>query len=293
MAYLVAQMRKKAGTIYMQPITVTHSTITSPNPFGDTSENSYYTDFALAGTFSPQYVYYLRFQIHKIPQYFYSGSKTKAEVSMYEADADNLNLQVLLKNNDENDEERIPPEIIGTCSVPRALSTESQGYSSFSFVFTPSKTYDRIGFRINRVSFDAINKNAPRDWLIDETTDVTVSRWRSADDSTGISITTTGPRIIVQSSYTKTDGETTIDGDICTLTNLISSDFSTGWSKIGYQSRPGSLIVVNGQPIRVGRSGIYEINNGTMIKSFMIASPGGSQDTSKIDAFLLDYAYTG
>jgi len=66
----------------------------------------------------------------------------------------------------------------------------------------------------------------------------------------------------------------------------------SGWLKIGYQCRPGSLIVVNKEPIRVGRSGIYEINNGTIIDSFMIASPGGS-DNSKIDAFLLDYAYKG
>ena len=62
------------------------------------------------------------------------------------------------------------------------------------------------------------------------------------------------------------------------------------WLKIGFQSRPGVLVVINQQPIRVGRSGIYQINNGTPITSFMITAPGGA-DNSKIDAFLLDYAY--
>ena len=76
--------------------------------------------------------------------------------------------------------------------------------------------------------------------------------------------------------------------DVCELVNLVTE--SSGWLKFGYQSRPGNLIVVNGEPIRVGRSGIYEINNGTTIEKFMIASPGGSNN-SKIDAFLLDYAY--
>ena len=53
------------------------------------------------------------------------------------------------------------------------------------------------------------------------------------------------------------------NADVCTLNNLVNQ--SSGWLKIGYQCRPGSLIVVNGEPIRVGRSGIYEINNGTII----------------------------
>ena len=80
----------------------------------------------------------------------------------------------------------------------------------------------------------------------------------------------------------------TEDSDICSLVNLVNKN--DGWLKIGYQSRPGSLIVVNQQPIIVGRSGIYELNNGTKINSFMIACPNGST-ASNMDAFLLDYAY--
>ena len=37
-----------------------------------------FTDFALSGSFESGKVYYLRFQIHQIPKYFYSGSKTAA-----------------------------------------------------------------------------------------------------------------------------------------------------------------------------------------------------------------------
>lgn len=274
MAYLVSQLRKNGNTVYMEDVSVSASTINSPNTFGGSNT---FTDFALAGTFSPDEVYYLRFQIHKIPQYFYSGSKTAAEVAMYVNDADNLNLQILLKNNGEDDEETIPPEIIGTCSVPRAAYDEPSEYSSYSFVFSPSKSFNRLGFRINRVSFDAINTSSPRNWLIDSTTDVSGRRY-TGSGSTRVVVSTTGDRVVYFGD----------NADVCTLNNLVNQ--SSGWLKIGYQCRPGSLIVVNGEPIRVGRSGIYEINNGTIIDQFMIASPGGS-DNSKIDAFLLDYAY--
>lgn len=296
MAYLVSQLRKSEGQKYMQDVQVTPSTITSPNTFGDASKT--FTDFALAGTFEPTEVYYLRFQVHKIPKYFYSGSRTVSEVGSYINDADSLNLQILLKNGSElGDEEKNPPEVIGNCTVYTALETELEAYASYSFVFSPSQTFNRLGFRINRVSYDAIS-STPRNWLIEqqkirntdtktvdpETGKTIISgiRYTGDYDASGNpaqkTVSTQGDRIVYS-------GE---NADLCTLVNLV--DQSSGWLKMGYQCRPGSLIVVNGEPIRVGRSGIYEINNGTIINKFMIASPGGSNN-SKIDAFLLDYAY--
>lgn len=277
MAYLVSQLRKEnnqTGT-YMENVSVSSSTITSPNTFGGSQT---FTDFALEGSFIPGQVYYLRFKIHKIPHYFYSGSRTEPELAMYQ-NAEELQLQILLKNNQENDEEKSPPEIVGTCSVPKSLYNQSEEYSSYSFVFSPSKTFNRLGFRINRGSYDVIV--GPRNWLIDQTVNQTVPVYGpKAGEQTNVS--TVGPRI-------KWTGE---DGDVCTLVNLVETTpaRTSGFLKFGYQCRPGSLIVVNGEPIRLGRSGIYQLNNGTTIKKFMIASPGGSTD-SKIDAFLLDYAY--
>lgn len=275
MAYLVSQLRKNGSQVYMTDVEVSSSTITSPNTFGgDTT----FTDFALAGSFTSDNVYYLRFQIHKIPKYFYSGSKTAAQVAMYVNDADGLNLQILLKNDNE-DESVNPPEIIGTCSVQEANWDQPDAYSSYSFVFSPSKTFTKLGFRINRISFDAINTSTPRNWLIDSQTDVSGKRY-TGQGTSQYTVSTTGPRIKFSDQ----------GGDVCTLNNLVNQ--TSGWTKIGYQCRPGSLIVVNKEPIRLGRSGIYEINNGTIINSFMIASPRGS-DNKYIDAFLLDYAYKG
>lgn len=281
MAYLVSQLRKNGSQIYMTDVAVSPSTITSPNTFGGSNT---FTDFALEGNFVPTEVYYLRFQIHKIPQYFYSGSKMASQIADYQ-DADELSLQILLKNgSDETDEITDPPEIIGTCSVPKAKFDQSESYSSYSFVFSPSKIFNRIGFRINRISYDAINTTSPRNWLYlpsGTSADQTVQCYTSVTAEEKTNITTIGERIKYSND----------DGDICTLNNLITNENGpSGWLKFGYQSRPGSLIVVNGEPIRVGRSGIYEINNGTIINKFMIASPNGS-DNKYIDAFLLDYAY--
>ena len=82
-------------------------------------------------------------------------------------------------------------------------------------------------------------------------------------------------------------------GQICKLINIVDNDKSRSvsqsntWLKLGYQSIPGSLIVINQQPIRVGRSGIFKLNNRMKIKSFMIASPGGAlAGNTNIDAFL-------
>lgn len=299
MAYLISQLRKNNDQTYMNDIssTISATSMISPNTFGGTRD---FSDFALSGNFSPEYVYYIRFKIHKIPKYFYSGSKTPAEVSMYVHDADNLNLQIILKNvqgGADIDEENNPPEIIGTCNVPLSQQTQAKEYGSYSFVFTPSKVCNLLGFRINRVSFDAINQETvtgPRNWLTDQLNEsfspaTTIGGWRyrGPEESSKEQIYTEGYRIIY-AGLDPDNQELKAEADICTLENLVTQP--SGWLKFGYQSRPGSLIVVNGEPIRLGRSGIYEINNGTIIDKFMIASPGGS-DNSKIDAFLLDYAY--
>lgn len=303
MAYLVSQMRKDNNTTYMESLSVTPEEITSPNFFGDNQRT--FSDFALKGAFEKGKVYYLRFAIHKIPKYFYSGSRSPVEVNSYEADADKISLHILLKNDNasEADQETNPPETIGNCTVyTEQKENISDSYSSFAFVFSPSKTFDSLVFRINRVSFDALNSSIDniernyRTWLTDQLNVSDVNELTVEGDYYTGGYETKDGVMVPSTRHLKTTGwrieYTGENGDICELKNILPSG-SAGWLKFGYQSRPGSLIVVNKEPIRVGRSGIYQINNGTLIESFMIASPGGSTNRDKIDAFLLDYAYKG
>ena len=299
MAYLISQIRKNSNGTYMTDVPVTPITIQSPNPFGDSYT---FEDFALQGNFVSGKVYYLRFTIHRIPKYFYSGSKSQQQVVNYEQSADTLNLQIILKNSEDIDQKKNPPEIIGTCTVNMSLETQHDQYSSYAFVFSPTREFDILGFRIMRTSFDAIyagegRQGQYRKWLLPKPPEdpegqgdidiVNQRRWTSEGQ---VYITTSGPRIYFGQQVTGEENAN-LKGDVCQLSNLIPNEHNF-WLKIGYQCRPGALIVINKQPIRVGRSGIYELDNGTDIKSFMIANPNGSQ-TKYIDAFLLDYAYKG
>lgn len=302
MAFYIGQLQKDSShsETYMTSIinNVTDVIISSPNPFKDainSDGSDSYSDFALKGNFEMGKVYYLRFKIHKVPLYYYSGYTDPRLWTFSQADV--LNFRLLLKNQKQLDEEQSPPEQVGTFTVPQSLSNESDAYASYSFIFTPSKTFDRLVFRLNRIGFDELIE--PRNWLIEQLNDFNPLIEKEVDRFTGngtdtVKIKVKGVRINHGQQVMQGDSivETGLDGDTCILNNILPlSKASEYWIKLGYQSRPGSLIVVNKEPIRVGRSGIYELNNGTKIENFMIASPNGSNN-EKIDAFLLDYAYT-
>ena len=57
--------------------------------------------------------------------------------------------------------------------------------------------------------------------------------------------------------------------------------------KMGIQSKPGLITAINGEEIRLGRSGMYEFRNGLLqISSFSVVSPGNmsvNMDTIKSD----------
>lgn len=323
MAYIVSQMRLDNNTTYMTDIASINpdtihpcSTIVpTPSPFVSVDERTefdVYRDFAICSTvsgsepgsvkanilFQKDKTYYIRFKIHKIPQYYYSGSVGQSNVDMYIGDSDNLSISLVLKDNNLNDWINQPSELIDSFSVPIAVGENADNqYNTYSFVFTPSKDFYYLIFKINRVKYDAIEKteltnpiaegDLGRAWLIDNRdidysppSDLQESKYYDSNGNP-ISMKVTGPRIIWNDEMQE-DG--TRQSDFCKLETIVPNNQK--WLKFGYQSRPGNLIVVNGEPITIGRSGIYEIDNGTKIESFMLAAPN-----KKIDAFLLDYAY--
>lgn len=78
------------------------------------------------------------------------------------------------------------------------------------------------------------------------------------------------------------------NGDLCIINNILTIPKPA--DKIGIQTRPGALVSINKEPIRVGRSGTYEVNSGVPITFVGITAPNGS-DTKNIEPFILDYAY--
>lgn len=84
--------------------------------------------------------------------------------------------------------------------------------------------------------------------------------------------------------------------DFCVIDNVLDNVFAdlgiSSVSKIGIQSAPGTLMCINGEEIRVGRSGIYEINNGVYV-SFVGFVEAKNEETGirDINYFILDYSY--
>ena len=267
MAYTVAQLRKSSDSgVYMTNINATACHVSSLSPFGTGKE---YQDYAFEGNFEEGKTYFLNISILRVPQGFYSQSQPNMDSSMY-SEADTLKFRLILRNNTDSDPTG-DYDFNNTFQVNRVERDGNTENTRFTYttVFTPKSNYKYLVLKLTRISYDELVED--RQWLdiID-----TVSQ-DIYDKSTLIdTINVTGPTIEV--------GDIASLNDICPHKPLL---------KIGFQSRPGTLIVVNKYPIRVGRSGIYQLNNGTKIYSFMIAAPGGSTDKNKIDAFLLDYAY--
>lgn len=76
------------------------------------------------------------------------------------------------------------------------------------------------------------------------------------------------------------------------ITNLLGQVITpTVLTKIGVQGPPGLLMCINGQGIRIGPSGIYQINNGYQVNflGFIVLMSDDTPD--KRDFFILDYQY--
>ena len=73
-------------------------------------------------------------------------------------------------------------------------------------------------------------------------------------------------------------------GQLRNLIPLLGLGGSSSLTKVGIQGPPSLLMCINREPIRIGRSGIYEINNGVNI-SFISFVP------KENDNFIIDYEY--
>ena len=289
MSYAIAQLRKisSGSSNYMENVNVeVIRDFQSPDKFSEEPGASF-NDFGLKvannGFFQKGSTYYLRISILRVPYGFYSRRFLNQHAQYITAD--DLTFTLLLKQiNDLSLEEQNPPQVIDTFTIKSLASREYKDigantkYQFFTTVFTPTKSCPFLGFRLDRGAYDALA--GARDWLTREDYVETITAYD--DSGNPFTVETKDPRIF----YTDENG------DIAKLINIVPTGATNvkSWLKIGFQSRPGVLVVINQQPIRVGRSGIYQINNGTPITSFMITAPGGA-DNSKIDAFLLDYAY--
>ena len=123
-------------------------------------------------------------------------------------------------------------------------------YKTFEVVFTPNSTYSYFTLQLNKIAYDYRANTGSR-----------------ADT------------FIIPTGCVDFDGQ----GDVCIINNIFTNTTAT---KIGVQARPGTLLCINREAIRIGRSGTYEINNGMKINFMGVAAPN-----EEVPDFILDYAW--
>lgn len=83
----------------------------------------------------------------------------------------------------------------------------------------------------------------------------------------------------------------TSEVQVAKIYNILDFLHIESFRKIGVQGPPGLLMCINGQDIRIGPSGIYEIKNDYKIVSMGFIIKQSDQTLDKRDYFILDYQY--
>ena len=241
--------------------------------------NKIFTDYSIEldndKLFQANETYYLRFSIKRI-------EKTDTRFNLGDYDPTNkandprvMSIKLQLFKNSGSQTQGVHQ--LGTYQVIQSnilvepyipgLNTRQ---ASFEVVFTPNDNYRFLGFVLSRSNYDYFK-------AVDLDQD-----YQSLDPNAK-------PRDDVRTNINfenKDEDPNNEKGDLSIVQDILPRYAN----KIGIQTRPGTLVCINREPFRVGRSGTLEINNGVPISFFGIIAPNGS-DASNIDKFILDYAW--
>lgn len=157
-----------------------------------------------------------------------------------------------LKLQNVSDDSRVEKEqFIKTFTVPQDISSQNNNENHFTgnfvlfeVVIAPNSSYNQLNWEMQRTNLD---------YTIITEGDINGRIANIEIESFGI------------------------------ITNQISNQISP-LSKIGIQGRPSLLMCINGEQIRIGKSGVYEINN-----SIPIVFAGFIPNEN--DYFIVDYEY--
>ena len=131
------------------------------------------------------------------------------------------------------------------------------GIVYFETILSPNSTYNQILWQLRRTALDY--------------------RMLNTDDTYG--------RIMNITEYTFTR--------LVDILTILKSTY-TGMqylSKIGIQGPPSLLMCINREPIRIGKTGIYEINNNINITSISFVPKTSILSSDGLDYFIMDFEY--
>lgn len=178
-----------------------------------------------------------------------TGTVTKSyylRFKIYKLEQSKQSITIKLKNDSKDKDNE---QIIKTIEVESGAETD---YSVFDLVIKPNSTYNHINFILNRI--------------IDDYNTIDNNNYH-------------GRTMNIEIESLK---------EIYNVIETINSsiDNKGRLKQIGVQSAPGLMMSIEGELIRVGRSGIYEINNGISINYI-----GFIVELNDNKYFVLDYQY--
>lgn len=157
-------------------------------------------------------------------------------------------------------------------------------FSIIEMIISPNDNYKRLDIVLGRNLYDYIYQDG-------DDPGVDYSEQGLDGNSTG----DLSQNLLNGSSNTSYKGRIlTLDETNCAvykINNLINGKV---FNKIGIQGPPGLLCCINGEGIRVGPSGIYELKNSNYNINFIGIIPKISTDSSgkiNYDRFIIDYQY--
>lgn len=135
--------------------------------------------------------------------------------------------------------------------------TRGTGTVYFEVILSPNATYNQVLWELQRTALDY--------------------RMLNADDTYGRVMN------VVDYTYTRL---------IDVLTTLKSTYTGMEYlTKIGIQGPPSLLMCINREQIRIGKTGIYEINNGINITSISFVPKTSTLSSDGLDYFIMDFEY--
>lgn len=165
---------------------------------------------------------------------------------IYKQETSNQIITIKLINTDKNIDN---VQKIKTLSLNAGLATE---YMTFEMIIAPNSNYNQICFELTRTSEDFSQVN--EDGTYGRTINIEIDNLSS----------------------------------IYNIINYLnpSIEGKGKLKQIGVQGPSGMLMCINGEEIRIGRTGIYEINYGIAINSIgFVVEPNDGKN------FLMDYQY--
>lgn len=279
MAIKIGQIRKNNSTSYLEDLNYTITTFESEGISGNK-----FQDFAIQSTFALGETYYIRLRVKRIDINKNMGSISGAG----DNDPHNLNVDIRLysENSSSSSYQTIGDPVLIQPFASKDSDNEltiEKDFIDWCYSNSPSgeiKTYlDSL-----KVAYD---KKAEAQQNVTQginsefqTIELVFTPYRTCQ------LLVFQLRRVAYDYNTEPRIIELLESDTPDITRVNKNILSRQALKIGVQSRPGTLVIINDEPMRIGKSGVLEINNGITVYSVGFAAPN-----KNIDDFILDYIY--